>query len=192
MNIRKGPTIFLAVVILILMSVALYSYRGLIFRDRSRSPGGRQPRQAGTRAISRPQKGSINPPAEPAQNSPEDELKNYDPKKTLSRREYGKVNPFAPFPSSRPRGRSRGIPLDKTLRDEIAEKMSPLIEVTAIFGDTAILKVDGVSKPVEAEDTVAGLKVLKIGDGEIVLLGKEEYTIKLRGEPFRVPTGEAK
>lgn len=176
------------------MAVALYFYRGLIFRDRSRTPGGKAPREATARSNTISRRPKINPSsqgsAQPKQEREGmDELKNYDPKKTLSRREYGKDNPFAPLAQARPR-RTPKIPPD--LRDEVAKTMSPLIELTGVLGDTAFLKVDGEEESVSANDTVAGMKVLEVGDNSVRLSkGDNEYTITL-GKSFRVPTGEAK
>jgi hypothetical protein len=187
MSIRKGPTIFLVIIILTLMAVGVYVNRGFLFRNRGRTPREEQSKIETVQSAPKLPSPGNNPHAQDPPNiESNDELKDYDPKKTLSRREYGRSNPFAPLVQARPGPKPEP---DNTVKKETS---GPLMQVTAIFGGQAIIKVDGANRNVSAGNTLAGMKVMSVEESKVILRkGDEDYTLTLGEEPKRVPPGEA-
>ncbi len=82
----------------------------------------------------------------------------------LSPREYGRENPFEPV-VKKSSTRSNA----KKPKTTVSKPKEITIHLSAILGETAILKVDGADKSVSVGDTVNGMKVSEIRNGEILL-----------------------
>jgi hypothetical protein len=186
----RGTTVFLIVVVVILLVVAVianintFRELGWIGGPRSRQPVEEVKR---TNTNNSPDE-EITPPVQEEENE-ENSVKpeNSNWRASLPRSQYGRNNPFQPLRGAR----SRTEPKPKPEPDE-KEGPGPLMQVTAVFGGQAIIKVDGASKTVSAGDTLAEMEVVSIGEDE-VLLRKEDkdYTITLGEEPKPIPPGEA-
>ena len=187
----RGMTVFLIVVVVILLIVAVIANINT-FKQLGWF-GGSKPQQA---RVEQKEPETNSPPAEkippPEQEKPvkadSNESKNSNWRASLPRGQYGRTNPFQPLRGSRSR------PEPKPKPDEAVEKEAPgpLMQVTAVFGGQAIIKVDGASKTVSAGGKLAEMEVASIGENE-VLLRKEDkdYTLTLGEEPKRIPPGEA-
>ncbi len=187
----RGTTVFLIVVVVILLALAVvaninqFKQLGLLGGSKAKKP---------IEEVKRPD--TNNPPVEERtppiesnrlekENSPESGNSNW--RASLSPSLYGRSNPFLPLRGARP-----GPGPEPKPKPEEKEAPGPLMQLTAILGDQAIVKVGGASKTISAGDTLAGMEVLSIGGNE-VLLRKEDkdYTITLGEEPKHVPPGEA-
>lgn len=187
----RGTTVFLIVVVVILLVVAVIAnistFRELGWFGGSRS---RQPVEEVKRNnTSNSPAEEISPPVQEEENK-ENSAKpaNSNWRASLPRNQYGRKNPFQPLRGSSPRPEPKPKP-DETVGKEAP---GPLMQVTAVFGGQAIIKVNGASKTVSAGDTLAEMEVVSIGEDE-VLLRKEDkdYTITLGEEPKPIPPGEA-
>jgi cytoskeletal protein RodZ len=185
----RGTTVFLIVVVVILLIVAVV----VNINQFKQLFGGSTPKQPRVEAkkpnTNSPPVEETTPPAQEEENK-ENSAKstNSNWRASLPPGQYGRKNPFQPLRGSRPRPEPEPKP-DETLEKEAP---GPLMQVTAVFGGQAIIKVDGASKTVSAGDTLAGMEVVSIGENE-VLLRKEDkdYTITLGEEPKPIPPGEA-
>ena len=182
MEIRKGPTIFFIIVIVVLLAVAAFTYKDWI-KDQFKSKQPKSKPGASQAAVNRPTRKLD----QPVQESNFD-FADYNPKVTLPRRDYGRDDPFLPLVV---RSQRRAAPQSNTPAAKEEEEKKTTIRLSAILGDVAIFDEDGESKSVSLGETIADLVVSDIGDGEVTLDGTEEtYTIRL-GKEIKVKTSES-
>lgn len=118
------------------------------------------------------------------------------PKLNLPPGEFGRENPFMPLV-----GRRTEVEVSKPVVEKKEEekpkpeerkpeppKPLPVVSLTAIVGqNAAIFEENGVSRTVSTGDTVAGLNVLEIRRGEVVLgKGSKKYTVTLGVVPASI------
>ncbi len=190
----RGMTVFLIVVVVILLIVAVIANINT-FKELGLF-GGSKPEQARVEQNEPETNGSSDEgksPPEPEKQVKADSNESTNSKEeiwraSLPRNRYGRKNPFQPLRGSRPRTEPKPKP------DETVEKEAPgpLMQITAVIGDQAIVKVDGASKTVSAGDKLAEMEVVSIGENEVLLRKEDEdYTLTLGEDPKHVPPGEA-
>jgi cytoskeletal protein RodZ len=198
----RGMTVFLIVIVVILLVVAVIANINT-FKQLGWF-GGSKPKQTRTE-VKQSNISKLPPQRTPqlAQNGAneannENSAKSTDTTKwrdSLPSGQYGRKNPFQPLVGTRRASSQRGIRASKPALEGIIKQMAtqgPVVQLTAVFGDQAIFKVDGSSKTVSVGDTLAGMEVASIEEGQVILKkGDKNNTIKLGEEPKRIPTGEA-
>ncbi len=191
----RGTTVFLIVVVVILLIVAVIAnigtFRELGWFGGKSKPKPSEPVVKQSNSGNSPDK-ETSPEITPAAKNEENKENSVKPansnwRASLSPRLYGRTNPFLPL-----RGASPPDPKPVPPVPPGPDAAGPLMQVTAIFGGQAIIKVDGADKTVSAGDTLAETEVVSVGENE-VLLRKEDkdYTLTLGEEPKHVPPGEA-
>ncbi|MFC1717198.1 hypothetical protein ACFL6S_26290 [Candidatus Poribacteria bacterium] len=176
MNIRMT-----GIILLLLCTVFLM---GMGSCDRSKSAKTSPPRAETAQTDNSPAKQTPPPPEQ--ENEDKEEPMEINPNSSLSKREYGRENPFEPVVRSSRSGRTR-----TTNRSSVTQKKAtaskPESEITlgltGILGENlAIFNNNGVDKSVSVGDMVAGMAVLEIqiDEGRVILgKGDEKLTIGL-------------
>ena len=114
------------------------------------------------------------------------EIEDTERRRELSKRGYGRSNPFEPIVVSR---RSRQSGPAKTSASTGESNQLPYMRLTAVLGETAIFEVDAGSKTVSVGDVVAGMNVVEIRENQVILnKGNKLYSIMLRGQLKAVPS----
>ncbi len=192
----RGTTVFLIVVVVILLIVAVIAnigtFRELGWLGGKSKPKPSEPVVKQSNSGNSPGK-EIPPEITPAAKNEENKENSVKPansnwRASLSPRLYGRPNPFLPLKGG-PVPDPKPVPPGP---DEEKEAPGPLMQVTAIFGGQAIIKVDGADKTVSAGSKLAGTEVVSIGENEVRLRKEDkDYTLTLGEEPKHVPPGEA-
>ncbi len=143
-----------------------------------------------------------NPPTQkpdPSAQADSDESEDYNPETSLSPREYGRENPFAPLVAESRRSTrraanttavSRIIRSDATRTETKAEETT--ISLTAVLGDAAIFEERGLSRSVSVGETIAGMEVLEIRNDEVVLSKENKGYRMTLGAQLNVTTSTGK
>lgn len=188
----RGTTVFLIVVVVILLIVAVIAnigtFRELGWLGGKSKPKPSEPVVKQSNSGNSPGK-EIPPEITPAAKNEENKENSVKPansnwRASLSPRLYGRPNPFLPLRGARPPD-PKPVP-------PVPDAAGPLMQVTAIFGGQAIIKVDGADKTVSAGNTLAEMEVVSIGENEVRLRREDkDYTLTLGEEAKHVPPGEA-
>ena len=125
------------------------------------------------------------PPAQVRVEAESSEVADAERRASLPKGEYGKENPFEPIvaPAARRSAAKTKPPPAAARIEESKPEKKIVIRLSAILGNTAIMLVDGSSQSVSVGDTIAGLKVLSVGESKVVLeKGDETFTVTLETE----------
>jgi len=206
----RGTTVFLIVVVVILLVVAVIANINTFkelgwFGGKSRPKPSEPVVKKSNTAVKKPNTNdppikNSPPPAQKEENKENSENSNESANsgdwwKDLPRNQYGRTNPFQPLVGARRPSPQRTNSSSKPALEGIIKQFAnqgPLVQLTAIFGEQAIFKVEGSSKTVKAGDTLAGMDVASIGEDEVILnKGDKNLVMKLGEEPRRISTGKA-
>jgi cytoskeletal protein RodZ len=189
----RGTTVVLIAVVVILLVVAVIAnintFKELGWFGGKSKPKPSEPVVKQSNTDNSPSK-EITPAAQKEENK-ENSAKstNSNWRASLSPALYGRPNPFIPLRGSRSRDETKKEEKEETVKKEAP---GPLMQVTAVLGSQAIIKVNSASKTVSAGDALAGMEVVSIEENEVILRkGDDDYTITLGEEPKHVPPGEA-
>ena len=135
-------------------------------------------------STSKPDAQRSTPPAQVRVETESSEVADAERRASLPKGEYGKENPFEPIVAPAAKGSAaKTKPPAPARTEERKPEKKIVIRLSAILGNTAIMLVDGSSKSVSVGDTIAGLKVLSVGESKVVLgEGDETFTVTLETE----------
>ena len=121
------------------------------------------------------------PPVQVRVETESSEVADAERRASLPKGEYGKENPFKPIVASSAKGSTaKTKPPPAPARVNKSKPVKKIvIRLSAILGNAAIVLVDGSSQSVSVGDTIAGLKVLSVGESKVVL-GKGDETFCFR------------